>query len=180
MRHYTRIRELKESEHQALLQGTKSRAGFTMRRSHILLLSAEGLTPQQIAQRLHCGQQTVRDAIHAFAAEGVTCLQQKSNRPHSISRAFDSDGLKRLEDIVHRSPRDFGLETSQWTLVQLAEVCYKSGVVQQPISYETVRQGLCKLGIDWQTARHRITSHDPHYERKKTAPALDRAGTTVS
>jgi transposase len=168
MRHYKRIRELTEGERQELIAGAKSRSGFTVRRSQMLLLSAEGLTPPQIAQRLHCGDQTVRNAIRAFEIEGLGCLRPKSNRPHRDHRAFDDAGLKRLEEIVHRSPREFGMETSQWTLVKLAAVCFQEQVVQQPISYETVRQGLRQLGIDWKTARHRITSHDPRYAAKKT------------
>ena len=65
MRAFKRVYELTEDEHRTLVQGTKSRSGFTLRRSHILLLSAEGLTPQQIARRLHCGEQTVRNVIRA-------------------------------------------------------------------------------------------------------------------
>jgi transposase len=173
MRNYKHIRELSEDERQGLVQGTKSRSGFSMRRSHILLLSAEQLTPQQIAHRLHCGQQTVRNVIRAFEAEGLGCLQQKSNRPHRDSSAFDSAGLKRLEEMVHRSPRDFGFESSQWTLRKLAQACFSEGNVKQPISYETARQGLRKLGIEWQTARHHISSHDVHYARKKASAAVD-------
>src|SRR5450432_419364 len=65
MRAFKRVYELTEDEHRTLVQGTKSRSGFTMRRNHILLLSAEGLTPQQSARRLHCGEQTVRNVIRA-------------------------------------------------------------------------------------------------------------------
>lgn len=168
MRPHKRIRELTPNEYQALRDGTKSSSGFTTRRSHMLLLSAEGLSPPQIAQRLLCGAQTVRNALRAFEAEGSACLQQKSNRPQRDSSAFDSDGLKRLEDLVHRSPRDFGLPTSQWTLLYLAQVCWQQGIVQHAVSYETVRKALLKLGINWQAARQRITSHDAHYAHKKT------------
>lgn len=168
MRPHKRIRELTPDEDQALRAGTKSSAGFSTRRSHMLLLSAEGVSPPQIAKRLLCGEQTVRNALRAFEAEGIACLQQKSNRPHHDSSALDKAGLQRLEELVHRSPRDFGLPTSLWTLALLAQVCWQQGIVQQPISYETVRKALLKLGINWQSARQRITSHDPHYGHKKT------------
>lgn len=167
MRNFTHVHPLSKQERAALIHGTKSKSGFTVRRSHILLLSAEGCKPQEISERLHCGTQTVRTVIHAFEREGLACLEQKSRRPHHDHRAFDEAGLKRLEEIVHQSPRDFGLTTSLWTLPLLAQVCFQQHIVAHPISYETVRRGLLKLGIDWRRARQHITSHDPHYERKK-------------
>lgn len=167
MRPFTQIRPITEDERQALLKATRSRSGFAVRRSHILLLSADGLTPQQIAERLHCGDQTVRNGLRAFAVEGLQCLEQKSSRPHRDARVFDAEGLQRLEALLHQSPRAFGLETSQWTLKQLAAVCWQEQIVNRPITYETVRQGLRKLNIDWKQARHRITSHDPQYGAKK-------------
>lgn len=173
MRKYTRVHELTKEEQAALLQGAKSSSGFTMRRSHILLASAEGQTPQQIAQRLHCGDQTVRNVIRAFEREGIGCLQEKSHRPLHDPSVFDAAGLQRLEEMVHRSPRDFGLATSLWTLPLLAEVCFQEKIVVRPISYEAVRRGLLKLGINWRRARQRITSHDPQYERKKASSAVD-------
>lgn len=176
MKTFKRVRELSEEEHRALVQGTKSRLGFTMRRSHILLLSAEGLTPQQIAQRLHCGDQTVRNVIRAFEREGLACLQEKSSRPHHDNSTFTAEGLQRLQNVVHRSPRDFGGQSSLWSLAQLAQVCFKEGIVARPISYETVRRALLRLGLDWRHARHQITSHDPQYERKKAASTLDGLG----
>jgi transposase len=169
MRNYTRVHELNPEERAALLKGAKASSGFTMRRSQILLASAEGQTPQQIAQRLHCGDQTVRNVIRAFEREGVRCLQEKSHRPHQTASAFDAAGLQQLEALIHRSPRDFGLTTSLWTLPLLAQVCFEQRLVARPISYETVRRGLLKLGIDWRRARHHITSRDPQYERKKAS-----------
>jgi len=169
MRKYNHVRELDEEERAALVKGAKSPSGFTMRRSHILLLSAEGQTPQQIARQLHCGDQTVRNVIRAFEGEGLACLQEKSHRPRRDASSFDGAGLHQLEALIHRSPRDFGLPSSLWTLPLLAKVCFEQQIVGHPISYETVRRGLLKLGIDWRRARQHITSHDPHYQRKKAS-----------
>ena len=170
---FNRVHPLTTDERAALLQGTKSKTGFAVRRSQILLLSNEGLTPQQIAKRLHCGDQTVRNVIRAFEREGVGCLREKSHRPHQDYHIFDASNLERLEALVHRSPRDFGHETSVWSLPLLAQVCVQEGIVARPISDETVRRALRKLGIAWKHARQRITSHDPQYETKKAAATLD-------
>jgi transposase len=134
----------------------------------MLLLSSEGYTPQQIAERLHCGDQTVRNAIAAFEHEGLMCLEAKSHRPQHDGRVFDAAELAQLQELVHRSPRDFGLETSMWTLDLLAQVCFEQGIVPRQVSYETIRRALGKLGLNWQQARQRITSHDPAYAVKKS------------
>ena len=176
MKNFKRVQILTTDERAAVMRGTKSKAGFTVRRSHILLLSAEGKTPQQIADQLHCGDQTVRNVIRAFEREGLGCLQEKSHRPQRDYCVFDGDRLERLEALVHRSPRDFGQETSLWTLPLLAQVCIQEGIVARPISDETVRRALVSLSLDWQHARHRITSHDPHYETKKATSTLDSLG----
>jgi transposase len=168
MRNFTRVGTLPTQHRTALVEATRSRSGFTVRRSHILLLSADGLTPQQIAARLHCGDQTVRNVIRAFKREGLGCLREKSHRPHHDHRVFDEQGLGRLQELLHRSPRDFGLDTSLWSLPLLAQVCFQQGIVARPVSYETVRRALLKLNLPWRQARHRITSHDPRYAAKKT------------
>ncbi len=180
MRKYTRVRQLTAEEQATLVKGAKSTAGFTVRRSHVLLLSAQGQSPQQIAHQLQCGDQTVRNVIRAFEREGLAGLQAKSRRPHHDPSTFDAHSLQQLAEMVHRSPRDFGLETSVWSLALLARVGFEQGLVARPVSYETIRRALLKLGIDWQRARHRITSHDPHDERKKATTGVDRMGTSAS
>jgi len=179
MRPHKRIGQLTPDEYQALRAGTKSPSGFTTRRSHMLLLSAEGLSPPQIAQRLLCGEQTVRNALRAFEAEGRACLQPKSNRAHHDSSAFDQAALQHLGELVQRSPREFGVPSSLWTLKLLAQVCMQLELIAQRVSYETVRKALLKLGIDWQSARQRITSHEPHDAPKKTTCAFNHLGTTA-
>jgi transposase len=116
------VRPLSAEEHQALRSGLRSPSAFTLRRSQILLASAEGLTPSAIRARLGCATQTVRNAIAAFAAEGLACLVPKSHRPKSARPALDTPEAERLRALLHRSPRDFGKPTSLWTLDLAAEV----------------------------------------------------------
>jgi hypothetical protein len=72
------VRPLSAEEHRALRDGLRSPSAFTLRRSQILLASAEGLAPPAIRARLGCATQTARNAVAAFAAEGLTCLAPKS------------------------------------------------------------------------------------------------------
>ena len=163
------IRDLSEAEKQALQAGLQSGAAFTVRRCQILLHSANGLRSSQIAERLLCSDETVRVAIHAFHAEGLACVEEKSHRPHSATFSFDEAGLDRLPDIVASSPRAYGQEHSLWSLERLAQVCHAEGLTETIVSYETMRDAVQRAGIDWKRARKRMQSTDPAYAIKKAS-----------
>ena len=55
---------LSESEQLALNLGLRSPDAFILRRCQILLASAAGNKPAQIARVIGCAPQTVRNAIH--------------------------------------------------------------------------------------------------------------------
>ena len=154
-------------QHRAIKAGLRSPEAFTLRRCQILLASAEGLRPSLIAARLGCASQAVRNAIRAFQAEGLACLPQKSNRPKSSRPELDLARCERLRALLHRSPRDFGKPTSLWTLALAAEVAFAQGLTARPVSDETIRQALIRLGVGWKRAKTGITSPDPAYAREK-------------
>ncbi len=163
------VRELTSEEREQLRAGLRSSSAFTVRRSQIMLMnSEEHLTARQIAARLRCSDQCVREALRAFEQEGIGCLHAKSHRQHHLETKCSPAGLERLAGLVHQSPRQYGYANSLWSLAQLAEVSFKEGLSSETVSYETVRQALKKLDIDWRRARQHMTSRDPQYERKKT------------
>jgi transposase len=162
------VRPLSPEERQALRDGLRSPSAFTLRRSQILLASAERLKPSEIRARLGCATQTVRDALRAFAAEGAACLREKSHRPRSARPELDDAACERLRALLHRSPRDFGKPTSLWTLDLAAEVARAEGITERVMSGESVRRALRRLGVGWKRAKTWITSPDPAYVRKKT------------
>ncbi len=161
------VRPLTDSERAALRAGLRSPVAFTLRRCQILLASADGLRPAQIAARLGCASQSVRNAIRAFGAEGLDCLNAKSHRPKSVRPELDGTACERLRALLHRSPRDFAKPTSLWTLALAAEVAFAQGVTARLVSDETIRQALIRLGVGWKRAKTWITSPDPAYLRKK-------------
>jgi transposase len=153
------VRELTSEEYQALEKGQKTQADFTVRRSQILLHSASGLKAALIAEQLQCSDEIVRATIHAFHTEGLACLEQKSSRPQSAIFSVSDEALKQLLDIVATSPRMYGLEHSLWSLERLAQVCYQEGLTTRVLSYETMRDALQRVGIDWKRARKRMAQH---------------------
>lgn len=172
------VRELKEEEEQGLQKGLRSEEAFTVRRSQILLSSAEGQSTRLIADQLRCSDQCVREAIHAFHAEGLRSLQRQSTRPHSARFSFDEQALACLPAMVNTSPRSYGHEHSLWSLERLAETCYAEGLTSRLVNVGTMGEALRRAGIDWKRARKRMNSTDAAYEVKKTADTLDGLGGT--
>ena len=163
------VRSLSEKERETLQAGLRSKDAFTLRRSQMLLASSKGNEVPRIAENLGCGQ-TVRDAIHDFNARGVESLMAKSSRPRRTRDAFDEDSAEALRGLLHRCPREFGHQSSLWTLEMAAEVAFEEGITQRRVSGETIRATLSRLlGERWQRAKRWITSPDPLYERKKDA-----------
>ena len=111
------VRPLSDAERETLEAGLRSPDAFTLRRCQILLASAGGQNAYQIARNLDCNPQTVRSAIHKFNEEGLQeALRRGSNRPHTVNRAFDPERVEALREMLHRSPREFGKDSSLWTM----------------------------------------------------------------
>jgi hypothetical protein len=72
-----------------------------------------------------------------------------------------------MREMLHRSPREFGKETSLWTMEMAAEVSFEEGLTKERVSAETIRATLARMGVRWQRAKRWITSPDPLYARKK-------------
>lgn len=161
------VRELQPEERQALEAGLRSPSAFVVRRCQALLHSSQGQTPRQIQARLGISDQTVRNAIHAFHAAALGCLEQKSSRPHSAAKLLPDPALEPLKELVHQSPRAFGLPTSVWTLDRVAQIAFAQGLIPQLVCDETIRDAMKRLGVGWKRAKRWITSPDPAYARKK-------------
>src|SRR6266516_1878931 len=161
------IRAVNPAEQAGLEAGLRSPHAFTLRRSQILLASHRGQRPSEIAHDLGCAVQTVRNSLHAFAAEGLVCLKQQSTRPKTIHAEFDQPKCEALRAMLHQSPRTYGKQTSVWTLALAAQVCQEVGLTERQVSIETIRLALRRLKVGWRRAKDWITSPDPDYARKK-------------
>ena len=163
----TFVRSLTAAERPALEKGRKSADPFTIRRSQVLLASADGLGPAAIGRLIGCTAQAIRNAIRAFEADGLACLAAKSHARNDPGRVWDRERDEDLKDLLHRRPREFGKPTSLWTLGLVAAVCHERGWTPRVLSIEAIRQALKRLGVGWQRAKHWITSPDPEYAQKK-------------
>jgi transposase len=163
------VRTLTEEELQQLEMGLRSPDAFVLRRCQILLASARGQHATAIERNLGCDDETVRKVIKAFNSHGMKALEAKSRRPHHTCAAFSMEQAERLKEMLHKSPRQYGKDTSLWTLELVAEVSFAEGLTAKRVSDETVRATLERLGIRWKRAKQWITSPDPEYQRKKSS-----------
>ena len=161
------VRDQSAEERKVLCSGIKSESAFTMRRSQILLHSAEKKRVSEIAREVRCSGQTVRNVLCAFEREGLSCLHEKSHAPHNSKAVFDEAGRTRLKEIIRLSPRLFGHETSLLTRELLAATCHKEGLTTHQVSRTTMTGTLKTAGIEWRRARKWIRSPGPAYERRK-------------
>jgi len=163
------IRSLTDDERCAIQAGLKSNGGITVRRSQMVLMSAEEkLKPQEIARHLGCSDQTVRKILHGFEQEGIACLGEKKRGRPDPHRAFDQAGEAQLMQVLEQSPRQHGYESSLWTLEMLAELSDRRGWTKQRVHLDTVSETLHRLGIRWKRAKQHISSPDTQYEVKKS------------
>ena len=162
------VRELTESEGDRLEAGLRSQELYVLRRCQILLASARGEWVPRIATTLGCDDQTVRNVIREFERDGLdACLRRGSTRPHTIHAKVDAVATEQLRALLHQSPRTFGKPTSVWTLELASEVAWAEGITPEPVSDETIRQALLRLGVRWRRAKRWITSPDPEDAREK-------------
>jgi transposase len=162
------IRPLTEDERHQIQTGLRSKDAFVLRRCQIVTLSARGERAPAIARQLGCHRQTVLNVIHGFNAHGLAILQEGSSRPHRLRTTFSNEAVEALQDLLHRSPRDFGFPTSVWTLPLAARISFEQGLTPRLVSGESVRRALLRLRTSWKRAKHWITSPDPRYLLKKT------------
>jgi len=162
------VRLLTEEERQQLAGGLRSSQAFVVRRCQIILASARGERAPAIAEAVGCDDETVRVVIRAFNERGLAALQRGSTRPHKTQAAFTPETAEQLRELLHQVPRQYGKQSSLWTLELAAEVSFEQGLTAERVSDETIRATLKRLGINWKRAKRWIASPDPAYERKKT------------
>lgn len=162
-------RKPSKEEHQKLEIGLKSSVGAIVRRSQIILMSAdESKTAREIGERVGQSDQQVRNVLHAFNEKGISCLRLQSRARHDDQRAYNDDAREGLRKIIRQSPREYGYESSLWTLGMLVEVSHQKGLIAHRVHTDTVSQTLIEMGVNWSRAKHWIDSPDENYSGKKS------------
>ena len=165
MRPPIRLRNLTDKELVELdeLYRTTKEVRIRTRAQMILLAAEQELTAPQIAQIVRKDDQTVRNWLKRFEAEGVKGLYDapRPGTPVKVSNAYRAQ----LVRTVRRRPRSLGLPYSLWTLQRLAD--YMAEQTSIRVTAETVRSHLKAAEIVLSRPQHKVSSPDPDYELKK-------------
>ena len=162
------IRPLTETERSQIQAGLRSKEAFVLRRAQVLLASERGERAPAIAKHFGCHRQTVLTIIHGFNAAGLAVFEEGSSRPHRRRPTFPDEAFEALRDLLHRSPHDFGLDPSVWTVSLAAQISFHQGLTPRLVSGERIRRALKRLGKNGKRAKHWISSPDPQDLRNKT------------
>ena len=162
------VRPLTDDERQQCEAARRTSEACRLRRAHIVLASAQGLSPPPIAPLVGCCVQTVRKVLHAFHTTGLTCVAKHATRPKRVVPICTAPKCEQLPHLLQQSPRPSGKPTGLWTLALAAQVCHKQGVTTRCLSEATIRRAVHRLRANGKRANHWITSPDPYDARKKS------------
>jgi len=161
-----RVREISNEEGNRLLRAVRRSSGsiVTWRRSQMVLLSAQGMDPTEIAGVTFTSPDRVRDVIRNFNADGFDALypRYRGGRPPKYSEAERAE----IKRIALSRPADYDLPFSTWSLTKLAEHLVAKEVVED-ISHEGLRKLLDAEGVSFQRIKTWKESSDPEFEAKK-------------
>jgi transposase len=156
---------LTEDEMEALEKLYRTTKDVRLRtRAQIILLAGEQrMTAPTIAKIVREVDQTVRNWLKRWMAEGIEGLKDRPmpGPPPKIS----AEWKEQLLVAVRHRPRSLGQPYSMWTLQRLSDYMAEQTGVRT--SYETVRLVLKAGEIVLSRPQHKISSPDPEYLLKK-------------
>lgn len=133
-------------------------------RSQIILLAGgQRMTAPAIAKIVRENDQTVRNWLKRWMAEGIEGLKDRPmpGAPSKITKEYK----EHLLFVVRRRPRSLEQPYSMWSLQRLADYMAEQTGIR--VSYETVRLLLKEGEIVLSRPQHKISSPDPEYQLKK-------------
>lgn len=134
------------------------------RRAMIILASSSGNTVPVIARLVAADEKTVREAIHAFNDQGLSCLDPKwaGGRPRLLTS--DEEDL-----VIHTAttrPTKLGQPFTRWSLRKLAAYLARRPGPGLRIGRETLRTLLHRHGVTFQRTTTWKDSPDPEADAK--------------
>ena len=129
----------------------------------VLLAGEQGLNAGEIAVIVRQNDQTVRNWLKRYQAEGIRGLEDapRSGAPSKVTTAYK----EQLVNTVRQRPRSLGQPYSMWTLQRLADYMAEQTGIR--VSEKTVRRHLKAADIVLSRPQHKVSSPDPEYEVKK-------------
>lgn len=141
----------------------RTRDGALKMRSLMIRLLDKGEKPREIADRLGVSSVTIWRWSHRYLLEGIAGLhtRPRKGRPPKLR----PEVRELLVQAAESSPRNVGLNSSNWTLGLLAHYLERETGIK--MSLEAVRQCLRRAGFTLKRPSAVVISPDPEYEEKK-------------
>jgi transposase len=132
----------------------------------VTVLENQNLLPEEIAKKVERPVAEIRKWIKAFNRDGLDGLNPP-RKPYANAQKREAaldQKRRRILEILHDSPRSFGINRSNWSLPSLAAAYSRQH--DEPISRSTVGRLVKKSGYTMKKARKVLSSPDPEYREK--------------
>jgi transposase len=158
------VAELPSSEHvDYLLKKIKTGGLKDRNKACTILARQKGISNRIIANALHASPKTTRKYYALFARHGLSEVF-RSGSGWSKSSDEQVKRTKRLLELLHHKPMEFGINRTSWSQVSLAWAYQKR--FGEGISRSSIAQCIRKAGFAWKKAKRVLTSPDPQYREK--------------
>lgn len=127
-------------------------------------MKGAGFSDYNIAYILDLDRRTLNNIKKKFDANGFEGVLRRKTPIRNIKSERAELKTKRIIEIVHHSPRFFGLNRSSWTKATISKVY--EGKYCERISETTVGDRLKNSGYSLKKARNVLKSSDPDYREK--------------
>jgi transposase len=158
------VRPVTMAEGQKLQRiGRTAKDPVRLRRSIVVLMSAQGQPAADIAHLLRVSPDYVRGVIHAFNERGFDALDPKwaGGPPKKIN----DEVRARIVTIAWCDPRFLQQPFSTWSLSKLRDYLIGAKIVAT-VSRETLRTILHEGGVSWQATKTWKASNDKDFQAK--------------
>lgn len=153
---------LTEEERSTLSRLRLERKSNIGERAHYVLLAASGMSAPAISRHLNRNIITIRLWLNRYSQEGVAGLisHKSSGRPAKKAPMIETY----LEELLSKSPRDYGYQEAGWQLNLLRDFFEKKGC---KACDNTLVKSLNKLGYVYKRFSKTIPQNAPSATEKK-------------
>ncbi len=132
------------------------------KRAQALLLRADGLTVEAVANTLGCSQASIYAWTAAWRQHGVAGLAEGDHGGGEVK--LDAAGEEVLERVLASDPQAHGHRATGWTVALLRVELANAGVT---VADRTVRRAVHRLGYRWKRPRYVLGRPDPADAEKR-------------
>ena len=158
-----RVVEVSESDRAVLERRVRDRGAPArdVQRARIVLLSAQGLTGPEIAERVGCTEPTVVLWRHRFAVEGLAGLGDRPRTPPPRTTVTEQVRDEILTVTLTPPPEELGI--THWSSRLLADWLRRSGI---SVSHDSISRLWRQFGIQpWRCETFKFST-DPQLDAK--------------